>query len=206
MPRLIRLAAIAALLLPVTATAQQLAGRNSTVAPPAPVELDTTGMFLAKFFQVGEDLFIGGQPTERALRELRARGVTTVINLRTPPEMTRDVRFNEDSLVRALGMRYVYLPMRGNEEFPYSPGALTTFTAAMRSAEGKVLLHCTVAWRASHLYAAYLIQERGVSAETALAHARAINLMDTHRMDGDRQPLEQFLDRPVPGLGRPAGH
>lgn len=205
MPRLIRLAAIAALLLPVTATAQQLAGRNSTVAPPAPVELDTTGMFLAKYVKVGDDLFIGGQPTERALRELRRQGVTTVVNLRTPPEMTRDVPFDEAELARSLGMRYVYIPMRGNEEFPYSPEALKTFAAAMRAAEGKVLLHCTVAWRASHLYAAYLIQERGVSAETALAHTRAINLMDSHRMDGGRQPLEQFLGREVPGLGRPAG-
>jgi len=205
--RQFRSAALAALLLalPAAAAAQRLTGAAPTAPPPAPVELDTTGMFLAKFFQVGDDLFIGGQPTERALRELRARGVTTVINLRTPPEMVRDVRFNEDSLVRALGMRYVYIPMRGNEEFPYSPGALATFAAAMRSSEGKVLLHCTIAWRASHLWAAYLIQERGISAETALAHSRAINLMDAHRMDGDRQPLEQFLGRPVPGLGRPAG-
>jgi protein tyrosine phosphatase (PTP) superfamily phosphohydrolase (DUF442 family) len=209
MSRSIRFAAAAFAVLALNApilSAQQLAGPRSTVVPPAPVALDTTGMFLAKYFRVGDDLFIGGQPTERALRELRAQGVTTIVNLRTPPEMTRDVPFDEAELARSLGMRYVYIPMRGNEEYPYSPEALATFTAAMKGATGKVLLHCTIAWRASHLYAAYLIQERNVPVATALEQARAINLMDAHRMDGARQPLEQFLARPVEGLGRPQGH
>jgi hypothetical protein len=66
-----------------------------------------------------------------------------------------------------------------------------------------VLLHCTVAWRASHLWAAYLIAERGVPVEEALANARAINLGDIdHRMSG-RQPVEEFLNRSLPTLGHP---
>ena len=60
----------------VDATAQRLTGPKPAAAVPAPVALDTTGMFLAKFARVGEDVFIGGQPTERALRELQAQGVT----------------------------------------------------------------------------------------------------------------------------------
>jgi protein tyrosine phosphatase (PTP) superfamily phosphohydrolase (DUF442 family) len=48
------------------------------------VNLDTTGLFQAKFVSVGDDMFIGGQPTEKALRELRAKGVTTLVNLRMP--------------------------------------------------------------------------------------------------------------------------
>ena len=31
--------------------------------------------------QERDDMFIGGQPTEKALRDLKARGVTTVVNL-----------------------------------------------------------------------------------------------------------------------------
>lgn len=185
------------------ADAQRLAGPNSRVAPPDPVVLDTAGMFLARFVQVGDDVFIGGQPTERALRELRDRGVTTVVNLRSPEEMTRSVRYDEEALVRSLGMRYVYLPMRGTEALPYSPDAVRAFREAMEGAEGKVLLHCTIAWRASHLWAAYLIDARQVPIETALRQTRLINLMDDHRMDGDRHPLELFLGRAVPGLGRP---
>ena len=65
----------------------------------------------------------------------------------------------------------------------------------------EVLLHCTIAWRASHLWAAYLI-ERGVPADQALTHARAINLMDDYRMDGGVHPMELFLGRKVSGLGQ----
>jgi len=39
--------------------------------------------------------------------------------------------------------------------------------------------------------------------EAAVNHARAINLMDLHRMDAGGQPLELFLGRKVAGLGKP---
>jgi uncharacterized protein (TIGR01244 family) len=187
-----------------SAAAQQFTRAEPIATLGAPAVLDTAGMFQARFVQVGDDVFIGGQPTERALRELKARGVTTVVNLRTPEEMRR-IGFDEEALVRELGMRYVYIPMRGTSEFPYAPSAITQLADALRTANGKVLLHCTIAWRASHLWGAYLIQERGVPVDQVLAHTRAINLMDDHRMTQDgRQPLELFLGRTVPGLGRPS--
>ena len=173
---------------------------------PEPVILDTAGMFLARFASVGDDFFIAGQPTERALRDMKARGVTTVINLRMPDEMRNAVKFDEEKLIAELGMKYVHIPVRDGTDKPYSPATLTAFTEAMRNAEGKVLLHCTIAWRASHLWAAYLIQERGVAEEKALANARAINLMDSHRMSpSGQQPVESFLGRKLPTIGRPAG-
>ncbi|MEO7085628.1 MAG: sulfur transferase domain-containing protein, partial [Gemmatimonadaceae bacterium] len=178
--------------------AQRVAGPSPSNTIPAPVALDTTGLFLAKFSKVGDDMFIAGQPTERGLREMKARGVTTVVNLRSPEEMTKSVSFDEAALVKQLGMKYVYIPVRGTPEFPYSPAAVKTFADAMSSADGKVLLHCTIAWRASHLWAAYLIQERHVPVNDALASARMINLMDNTRIGGDQQPLEQFLGRTVP--------
>ena len=181
------------------------AARSQTAAKvDAPVVLDTTGMFQAKFVRVGGDIFIGGQPTERALREMKAQGVTTVVNLRTPPEMTNQVRFDEAALIKELGMKYVYLPVRGDANYPYAPSTVTELAKAIKEANGKVLLHCTIAWRASHLWAAYLIQERGVPVDSALANARAINLMDDHRMGPNgRQPVEDFLNRALPTLGRP---
>lgn len=185
--------------------AQRLAGQHPTGNVPAPVALDTRGLFQDKFARVGDDVFIGGQPTERALRELRAQGVTTVVNLRSPPEMTR-VPFDEAALVKELGMEYVYLPMRGTAELPYSPAAVKSFATAMSNAKGKVLLHCTIAWRASHLWAAYLIQYRNLPVATALQQTRMINLMDDHRMDGDQQPVEAFLGRSLSEIGHPRSH
>jgi uncharacterized protein (TIGR01244 family) len=183
--------------------AQQFTRRAPITTVSAPVILDTTGLYLERAARVGEDMFVTGQPTERALRELKEQGVTTVVNLRTPEEMTRNVKFDEAALVASLGMQYVYLPVRGNDQFPYSPATLTKFADAVGTAKGKVLLHCTVAWRASHLWAAYLIN-RGIPVDSALANARAINLMDEHRMGSNgRQPVEDFLDKTLPTLGHP---
>ena len=194
----------AALVVSVTlpAGAQSVVGKDNAGPVPNPVNLDTTGLFQAKFVSVGDDMFIGGQPTEKALRELRARGVTTLVNLRMPEEMAQ-VGFDEAALAKELGIKYVHIPMRGTAGNPYGPKELDTFTAAMASADGKVLLHCTIAWRASHLWAAYLIRDRKMPVETVLSQARSINLMDNMRMGGDQQPLEGFLGRPVPEMGHP---
>ena len=71
------------------ANAQSIVGKDKTGPVPNPVNLDITGLFQAKFVSVGDDMFIGGQPTEKALRDLKAKGVTTVVNLRMPEEMAQ---------------------------------------------------------------------------------------------------------------------
>jgi len=191
------------LVLATSAFAQSIVGRGKNGPVPNPVNQDVTGLFQSKFVTVGDDMFIGGQPTEKAIRDLRARGVTTIVNLRMPEEMTR-VDFDEAALAKELGIKYVHIPMRGTPENPYGPKQLDPFAAAMSSADGKVLLHCTVAWRASHLWAAYLIRERQVPVSTALSQARMINLMDDMPMgNGPEQPLEGFLGHPVPEMGHP---
>src|SRR5262245_28967492 len=100
------------ILIALPAGAQSIVGKNKIGPVPNPVNLDTTGMFQAKFVSVGDDMFIGGQPTEKALRDLKVKGVTTVVNLRMPEEMAR-VGFDEAALVKELGIKYVYIPMRG---------------------------------------------------------------------------------------------
>jgi len=200
-PFLVAMTTLAAISsMPTVVSAQRLTGAHPSSTVPAPVALDTKGQFQEKFAKVGDDVFISGQPTEQGLRDLAAQGVTTVVNLRTPSEMAK-IGFDEAALVKQLGMKYVYLPMRGNQEFPYSPANVKLFADAMSESKGKVLLHCTVAWRASHMWAAYLIQYRNVPAATALDDARKINLMDDMRMDGDRQPVEDLLGRAVPEVG-----
>lgn len=182
----------------VPSAAQSVVGKGSTGPTPDPVSLETTGLFQARFASVGDDLFIAGQPTEKALRELKAKGVTTVVNLRMADEMAR-IGFDEAALLKELGVNYVHIPMRGSPEHPYGPTQLELFASTLASAKGKVLLHCTVAWRASHLWAAYLIRYRQVPVATALKQARAINLRDDAPYGGV-QPIEGFLGGPVPEL------
>ncbi len=193
-----------ALALAEGSAAQRLTGSQPLSTLPVPVLLDTTGMFSARAARVGDDLFITGQPTPKALRELKAQNVTTIVNLRTPPEIApASLGFDERALAKELGMTFVDLPMRGNAEFPFSPDAVRAFDAVMRQATGKVLLHCAVAWRASHLYAAYLIQYRNVPVQAALDNARAIALLDDKRSDGDKQPIERFLGRSLSEVEHP---
>ena len=199
----LRTLATAALALSITlpGAAQSVVGKGKTGPAPDPVNLDITGLFQAKFVSVGDDLFIGGQPTEKALRDLKAKGVTTVVNLRMPEEMAQ-IGFDEAALLKELGITYVHIPMRGTPENPYGPKELDRFAATMAAAQGKVLLHCTVAWRASHLWGAYLIRDRKVPVETVLSQTRKINLRDEAPFGG-QQPIEGFLGRPIPELARP---
>jgi uncharacterized protein (TIGR01244 family) len=193
--------AVLTVVLALPAAGQRIVGTSQPGPAADPVLLPNEGLFQARFASVGDDMFIAGQPTEAALRELSAKGVTTVVNLRMPEEMAK-VGFDEAALVKELGLAYVHIPMRGTKENPYGPAELDRFATTLAAARGKVLLHCTVAFRASHLWAAYLIQYRKVPVATALTQARAINLRDDQPYGG-QQPIEGFLGRPVPELARP---
>jgi uncharacterized protein (TIGR01244 family) len=121
--------------------------------------------------------YVAGQPSEAALRDMAAKGVKTVINLRTQREMDnrQQVPYDEAALAKELGLTYVHVPL-GGPDTPYTPEAVEKFAAALESADTKVLLHCTVAWRASHMWAAYLVKHKGFALEEAKRHAAAINL------------------------------
>lgn len=156
---------------------------ESIIPMPEPLPADEFNDVLAR---VGDDLFIAGQPTEQGLKDMAAAGVTTVVNLRTEREMNDRsvVGFDESALAASLGLTYVHIPS-GGPDTPYSARMVDRFASAVDAAEGKVLLHCTVAWRASHLYTAYLYRYRGLGLDEAVGHGRAVNL--------GTLPLEGFL-------------
>ncbi len=59
--------------------------------------------------------YVAGQPSEDALRAMKAEGVTTIINLRTQREMDnrKAVPYDEEALAEELGMTYVHIPLGG---------------------------------------------------------------------------------------------
>jgi uncharacterized protein (TIGR01244 family) len=199
--RAVLLVFVAAMACARPADAQSVVGKNKTGPAPEPVVLDNAGLFQEKYASVGDDLFIAGQPTEKALRDLKAKGVTTVVNLRMPQEMTR-IGFDEAALLAELGITYVHIPLGGTPANPYAPAALDRFASTLASATGKVLLHCTIAWRASHLWGAYLIRDRQVPVPAALAQVAKINLRADAPFNG-QHPIEGFLGRSLPELPRP---
>lgn len=135
-------------------------------------------------------ILIGGQPDQAALGRFREMGVTVVINLRSKAEMDdrERVPFNEAAVVDGLGMEYVHIPL-GGDDHPYTPEAVDRFADVIGRHDGPVLLHCTVAWRASYMWAAYLVRDHGVSLDEAMARAEAMAINDL--------PIEGLLGRPL---------
>lgn len=156
-------------------------------ALPAPIG-DFEGV-RGEVFKDGR-LFIAGQPDEDALRRFRELGVTVVVNLRTPAEMENRERvpFDEAAFVREQGMEYVHIPL-GGDDHPYTPEAVATFAETLEKHGGPVLLHCTVAWRASYLWAAYLILYQDFDFAAALDRGEAIAISPP--------PLQGLLGRPL---------
>jgi uncharacterized protein (TIGR01244 family) len=158
------------------------------------IDLDGTPAEVEDFEGIERALYrdgrvlIGGQPDEQALERLQELGVTAVVNLRTPGEMNdrERVPYDEAAAVQELGMEYVWIPL-GGDDHPYTAAAVDRITKTLAKHDGPVLLHCTMGWRASYLWVAYLVRERGMELQAALARGTAIAIPPS--------PLEGLLDR-----------
>jgi len=135
-------------------------------------------------------VYIAGQPSEAALARLKERGITAVVNLRTPREVAdrHQVPYDEAAAAAGLGFEYVHIPL-GGSDFPYTTEAVDRFASVLDRHSGPVLLHCAVAWRASYVWAAYLIRHRGFTLDAALARGEAIGISPN--------PLESLTGRQI---------
>lgn len=87
--------------------------------------------------QVSPSLLRGGQPTEDGIRRLAELGVQIVVNLRR--ETFPDA--GEKSLVEALGMRYVAIPMHGL--WTPTDQEVAAFLLLLREhSDKRVFVHC----------------------------------------------------------------
>ena len=131
--------------------------------------------FLAGIWDVGCG-YVAGQPTEDALRKLAQEGVKTVICFRGVDEMNdrNVVSFDESALLNELGINYVHIPLGSLRE--YSPTKVEEFAKALDKVDGKVLIHCTVGWRASMMWASYLHRYQKQSLDDAIKAGEAMNL------------------------------
>ncbi|MEK6702442.1 MAG: sulfur transferase domain-containing protein [Planctomycetota bacterium] len=162
---------------------EKVANAGLNLAPVVfPVKLPPQDGFTQSVFQAGP-VFIAGQPSEAALERMVHEGVTLVVNVRTPEEMDdrKRVPFDEVEVMKRLKVDYLFLPMGGAsaDMYPYTPEAVDKFAAALAShKDGKVLLHCQVGWRVSHVWAAYLVRCRGFTREEAMRHGKAMLLTE----------------------------
>jgi uncharacterized protein (TIGR01244 family) len=191
---LIPLALAAVLAACATAPAPAPADPAASVAAAPDTVRDWPG-FRGNLHRDG-NVFIAGQPSADALRQLPARGVGCVVNLRTPDEMDdrERVPFDEAALLDSLGVAYVRIPL-GGRDHPYTPAAVDSLAVALDRHRGPVLLHCTAAWRASHLWAAYLVAYRGWDVGDAYRRCEPLGI--------GTLPLARLLDRPLKVVADP---
>ncbi|WP_395375359.1 dual specificity protein phosphatase family protein [Marinicella sp. W31] len=129
-------------------------------------EQEVEESYLDKTQQVGR-VIIGPQPKKADFAELEEQGVRAVINMRRPSEM-EELPFLQDYLTQKHNMSYNRVPIGGTDD-AYSPVKLAAFAQAIQqSSDEKVLIHCASGYRASQLYAAYLVAYENMSPNAAL--------------------------------------
>lgn len=156
-------------------TSQTAAAPVAASAPAvaAPAEL--------KLSQPLPGLYTAGQPSQSDWAKVAARGVTTVINLRTEGELKgRD----EAAEVKAAGMRYIEIPVAGADGVNEANARL--LHEALSPAHGAVLVHCASSNRAGALLGLEQADFDGVSKEAALEIGRKAGVTS---LDGKLQQV-----------------
>jgi protein tyrosine phosphatase (PTP) superfamily phosphohydrolase (DUF442 family) len=91
---------------------------------------------LPNFHSVAPGVWRGAAPTQAGLRQLKAMGIDTVVDLRIAPKTVKQ----EHAYVTSLGMHFVNLPMSGD---PPTSRQVDTLMALLRQApQQKVFVHC----------------------------------------------------------------
>ena len=196
---------IASVIAPAMIPALALAGLAACSATPlkpssTPDAGDDTPYLGDGAFPVGDRLYVGGQPDAMDFAELKAAGITKVVSFRTPPEMA-DLGFDEPALLGELGIDYINIPV-GGDEYGYTQGQIGALAEVLDGTDEKVLLHCTVGWRASMATVAYLVQEENMPLDEALSHAQRWWPLQLEKMLG--RPLElRFAEDSEPAAQTP---
>lgn len=136
-------------------------GCSAPVEGPTPIEL--AGV---PHLSRDHSIYVSGCPTTEGLEALKARGVKTVIDLRTDKELSEDY----PETVKKLGMNYVHLPMASDAMTEQQ--ADNYLEAVRRYGDQPILDHCGSANRAGAMHGLYLATERGCSIDEAVKRAK----------------------------------
>jgi protein tyrosine phosphatase (PTP) superfamily phosphohydrolase (DUF442 family) len=122
--------------------------------------------------------FLAGQPAEGEFADWKAKGVRTVISLRTPGE----INWDEKAAVEAQGMKFVSIPFRGADTLGDSQIEAALKEMANET-NGPILLHCGTSNRVGAIWYAHRIRHDGLTPEAALAEAKQVGLRNTSLTD-----------------------
>ncbi len=122
---------------------------------------------LPNFHLAAPGIWRGAAPTEVGLRQLKAMGIKTVIDLRIAPKTVE----KEGIYARSLGFKWINLPMGSD---PPTPKEVSTLLATLKQAPASpVFVHCQHgADRTGCMIGIYRVTQQGWSYPRAFAEMR----------------------------------
>lgn len=115
------------------------------------------------FSRIKPNLAAAGQPNEENLKKAAASGYKTIVNLRPKEEWP----FDEESLVKDLGMNYVLIPFSTPETLTLEK-AEELRTILKDKTAYPILIHCGSSNRVGAIYALYEHLENKISTSKAI--------------------------------------
>ena len=120
---------------------------------------------MSQFKRVEDGIFIGPQPTEQDLEEVRQQGIRTIIDFRLPSETAT----SNETLTKSHGLAYVNIPVN---KAALSASQISDLDAAMKGKEGPFLLHCATGARVALLLSLSKAKQHDWTTEQAFAEAK----------------------------------
>jgi len=137
---------------------------------------------IQNFLKINTEFCTGGQPTPAHLAELKAQGITTIINLRAPGEAGFDAAA-EEAETKKLGMKYFNIPV-SNQAGPKDEQADEFLKLTDDAKNRPVFIHCGSANRVGGFFMIRRVLRDGMTFDAAKAEAQKIGLRSA--------PLEEF--------------
>ncbi len=124
------------------------------------------------FQKVDDHVYRGAQPTEQGFKNLAKLGIKTIIDLRESGGRS----LAEEKVVRAAGMEYVAVPMKGMET-PSTEKVARVLALLEDTSAGPVFVHCKRgADRTGAVLACYRINHDHWNNDRALSEAKSLGM------------------------------
>jgi len=127
---------------------------------------------VGNFQKVDEHVYRGAQPTDQGFLNLAKLGIRTVIDLREPGARGKA----EERVVKAAGMQYISVPMRGMET-PSNESVTKVLAVLEDNTTGSVFVHCLRgADRTGGVIACYRVEHDHWQNDRAVSEARSLGM------------------------------
>jgi len=140
------------------------------------------------FTLVSDQFCTSGQPKLEALEKLKAEGVKSILNLRTPPEHRAA---DEEARAKELGLKYFNIPVVYRD--PKEEQATEFLKITDDPANRPMLIHCTAAIRVGAFWMIRRVLRDGWTVEAAEEEAKKIGLREApHLTEFAKAYIEKY--------------